>query len=210
MDESKSIKNSCVCEADDHVVLNRRQASFVTAGLILVVGAAFITGYIIGQRKALQEFSDRLADESFTDKVRYALYSSYGTTATTGDEQEDLEEEVEKDDVVKDSEEKKTISKDNQEQAPQKLATEQAPIKQYYAQLIGFGTQKAAEQFVETAQRYGLPMRIEKRVSKTAKGKAVAWYQVVTERFADKEELNRIVEKVKIAERLQQVKILEE
>ena len=78
----------------------------------------------------------------------------------------------------------------------------------YKAQLIGFGTSRAANQFVERLQQKNLPVRVQERHSKTAQGKEVIWYQVTTELFNDKHELMVFVDKIKKEERLKDIRIV--
>ena len=78
----------------------------------------------------------------------------------------------------------------------------------YKAQLIGFGTLRAAHQFVERLQQKNMPVRVQERHSKTAQGKEVIWYQVTTELFNDKQELTAFVERIKKEERLKDIRIV--
>lgn len=78
----------------------------------------------------------------------------------------------------------------------------------YKAQLIGFGTMRAAHQFVDRLQQKNLPVRVQERHSKTAQGKEVIWYQVTTELFNDKQELMAFVEKIQKEERLKDIRIV--
>lgn len=78
----------------------------------------------------------------------------------------------------------------------------------YYAQLIGFGTVEAADQFVNRITRKGFPAKVEKRTSKTAKGKKVSWYQVVTDAYLDKAHLERVVQMIVWQEKLKDVRIV--
>jgi hypothetical protein len=77
----------------------------------------------------------------------------------------------------------------------------------YYAQLIGFGSKKAAEQFVERLKNNALEIAIKERVSTGARGKKRVWYQVVTQQYTDKEELERLVAHVIKKEHLSGVQI---
>lgn len=78
----------------------------------------------------------------------------------------------------------------------------------YKAQLIGFGTMRAAHQFVDRLQQKNLPVRVQERHSKTAQGKEVIWYQVTTELFNDKQELMAFVERIQKEERLKDIRIV--
>lgn len=80
--------------------------------------------------------------------------------------------------------------------------------KMYKAQLIGFGTMRAAHQFAERLQHKNMPVRVQERHSKTAQGKEVIWYQVTTELFNDKHELTAFVEQIQKEERLKDIRIV--
>jgi hypothetical protein len=78
----------------------------------------------------------------------------------------------------------------------------------YYAQLIGFGTLSAAEQFANHVTKKGFSVKVEKRRSRSAKGRIVYWYQVVTDMDADKEHLERVVDVLVNQEKLRNVRII--
>lgn len=78
----------------------------------------------------------------------------------------------------------------------------------YYAQLIGFGTPWAAHQFVNHITKKGFSAKVEKRVSRTTKGKKICWYQVVTDMYTDKVYLEDIVDMLTKQEKLKGVRIV--
>jgi hypothetical protein len=69
-------------------------------------------------------------------------------------------------------------------------------------QLIGFGTEKAAQKFVQKLALKNIETFVKKRISKTAKGRTVYWYQVVTPPYDNKETLTLLVNKLAKEERL--------
>lgn len=79
--------------------------------------------------------------------------------------------------------------------------------KRFFAQLIGFGTEKAAHAFSQKLNQQYIPTYVKKHANKTAKGRVVNWYQVVTEPYEDRKELAALVEKVSIQEKLKDVVI---
>ena len=109
---------------------------------------------------------------------------------------------------------------DNQVEAHNNIPTAEAPMlddvikndvsdEQFYkAQLIGFGTLRATNQFVDRLQQKNMPVRVQERHSKTAQGKEVIWYQVTTELFSDRQELTAFVERIKKEERLKDIRII--
>ncbi len=80
--------------------------------------------------------------------------------------------------------------------------------KTFYAQLIGFGTSAAAHRFTQQLQKKGIAVSVKTRYSKTPKGKQIMWYQVVTENYTNRKELEQLVEKVSRSERLTGAKIV--
>ncbi|OGB83077.1 hypothetical protein A3F66_05035 [candidate division TM6 bacterium RIFCSPHIGHO2_12_FULL_32_22] len=173
---------------NNDLIITRRQASFLSAALLLLFVSFFIFGYIIGQRKALNEFNEILHNESFADRVRYSLYSSYGNSPVS---EETADSEIELD-----------LSDD---QSDTKFVSD----KTYYAPLYGCGSLKTAQAFVDRVRRLGFETFIKDRKSRGAKGKVIQWYQVVTKNYNNKEELQKVVDKIQAAEKLQQVKIVE-
>lgn len=79
---------------------------------------------------------------------------------------------------------------------------------EYYAQLVGFGTARAAQQFVQRLSRKEIPVIVKKRQSRTTRGRFVSWYQVVTEKFDDKAELEALIAKLQHEEKLNDVRII--
>jgi len=75
-------------------------------------------------------------------------------------------------------------------------ASENAQEQRYYAQLIGFGTEKAAQLFVKKLLAKGIETEVKKRVSKTVKGHTSYWYQVVTAAYSNKNDLSAVVDRL--------------
>lgn len=80
--------------------------------------------------------------------------------------------------------------------------------KQYYAQLIGFGTLRAADRFADRLQQKNIPVRVVEKHSKTAQGKKIIWYQVVTENFDKKDDLIVFTQRIEKEERLNDIRIV--
>ena len=74
--------------------------------------------------------------------------------------------------------------------------------------LNGFGTLKAADRFVNRLQKKGIPVEVKKRISKTVRGKIIAWYQVVTKEYTDKSVLEKLVATLKKDEKLKDPSII--
>ncbi|HJM68659.1 MAG TPA: SPOR domain-containing protein [Candidatus Babeliales bacterium] len=185
------------------LVLEARHASWLIAGLLFLGVLIFISGYMVGKRRAVQEFAHTVVNDSFVDQAQHSLYSMYGQSPTAEEEkqQEQAEDTLtslmgDKDDSVEVSDAKVVEVK-----KPKKVS------EQYWAQLIGFGSEKRAENFVKRVTSLGIPVILKKRVSKNNKGKSITWYQVVTSDYDSRQELDRIVSIVKRAENLKDILI---
>jgi len=89
------------------------------------------------------------------------------------------------------------------------VAKASAKDERYYAELIGFGTHRAANKFVEKLKKRNFSVVLKKRKSKTSKGKTIVWYQVVTEKFDNKNDLIAFVDILKDKEKLKGVRIIQ-
>lgn len=191
---------------DDSLIISKKQASYLSAALLVIFSIVFVTGYIIGQRKALNEFNERLHEESFADRVRYTLYSAYGNTNDSElDNDPDGEVELALDLQTNENNQNSIVNQESTKDEQQK----DLPEKNYYAQLFGCGTLKTAQDFVSRVKKLGIETIIKERKSKNSKGKIVRWYQLITKDYDNKQDLQRDVDKIQAAERLQQVKIVE-
>jgi hypothetical protein len=132
----------------------------------------FIAGYVLGQKKALEEYSS-------TGK---GIFSSAYV-------------QVDGNKKLLDDELSASLNHGN-------------TPKQYYAQLIGFGTLRAADKFAERLQQKNFPVKVVEKHSKTAQGKKIIWYQVVTETFDKKDDLIVFTQKIEKEERLNDIRIV--
>ncbi len=160
--------------------LTNRQVSWLSASIVLFSFFIFIAGYFLGQRKAIEQFNGVIDKDALTDSAHAHLYTHY-----------ELPE--------------------NSASTPQ-VELAESPVrpepKQHYAQLIGFGTSRAADRFVDRLQQKNIPVKVVERHSKTVQGKEIIWYQVVTERFSKKDDLVAFTQKIKNEERLNDIRII--
>jgi len=96
--------------------------------------------------------------------------------------------------------------KGNPEKTIEKITVHQ---ENFYAELIGFGTAKAANRFVDKLKKQGFSVVLRRRRSKSSKGKTIIWYQVITEKFDNKSDLIAFVDIIKDKERLKGVRIIQ-
>lgn len=199
------------------LILSRKAACWVSAGLILSGGLIFSVGYFMGYRHALLGVQNQIQQVSLNDQAAQVL--SEGTAQdVVADDSEKWNGDLEMEQVL-------PTAQDSQQAAnlPSEIvnnvdivATANAGAGEdvnnptgvsYYAELIGFGYQKAAQDFVAKAGRKGYPVRLIEKSNRTSAGKVVTWYQVVTEKFDDKAKLEQLVRTIKRTEHLQGIKI---
>ena len=179
----------CHCSENQGLFVPNRQLSFVIALLLLLAFSIFMTGYFLGKRKAVEQFTQEMRQDAFSDKV-------YTTVLSTAQENQlSIDNPL----LVMHADDVADLSSQsiNQDVA----AIEQEIVAQqhehhYYAQLIGFGTEKAAQLFVKKLSTKGIETEVKKRISKTVKGHTSYWYQVVTAAYSNKNDLVSLVDRL--------------
>lgn len=231
--EGTNTKDQCECKNAQGLFVPVRQVSWIVASIILANFCLFMGGYFLGQKNAITTFSNKLEQESFGDQIyssMCALCDSQGETEeteTAQDEQVDgqlivaqdqkptltsdqiaLGQTIDADKTStsatagKDDNESDRVCNDND------AGQDEVQSAQYFAQLVGFGTARAAQQFAHRLSLKEIPVIVRKRQSRTARGRFISWYQVVTEKFDDRTELEAIIEKIEGEEKLNDVRII--
>lgn len=192
------------------LVFTKRQTTFITAGTIFIAVMIFTLGYVIGQKRALNDFSDQVKEDSFADKVKFSMYSSYKSLPTNIDidTEAELDLEAEKN-LPQETKEQIESQVESEAQETSELAGQLVTGKKYWAQLCGFSSPMAAKKFAERAKKLDIPVEIVEKKSR-GKSKTITWYQAVTPKYQNKQELLKNVEKIQLAEKLQKVKLIEE
>ncbi len=175
----------------------RRQASFVAAAAMLLCTLIFMLGYLIGQKHVVDQFVCCLEERSFAEQVYASLHTAGGEYRT----QDLVSAGTTTQDVITSSNE---VIAEN-EITPVAAFTDD---KHYYAQLIGFRTQQSAYTFADRLRGCGIPVLVRRRISSTARGTERHWYQVVSEPYQDRNELENLVDRVSGKEKLKGVRIL--
>jgi hypothetical protein len=187
--------------------LPSKELSWVITLCLAISFLMFCTGYFLGQRRAIAQFLYKVKEESFADNITYSLYalnpkeSSEEAENAVVEGQEPEEESEESEEIIA------SESSDNQADVLQEI--DQAPEIVYVAPLVGFGTLQAANVFAQRTQKNGVPVVIKQRSSKTQRGRKIVWYQAITQEYADKNELEKIIEQVKKQENIKDIKIIE-
>ena len=198
-----------------------RQVSWIVSGILMFGFLCFILGYFWGHRRALQRFVAKIEEESFADRISYALYTMNDRDSSEFEqEQEDANETNGSEDAngsddqeeVLEIEESVTVEKQLPEtESSIKIVTKIEPSKTvlFIAPLAGFGTLSAATEFIERVKILDPQATVQKRTSKTQKGRAVTWYQAVTGEYEKKEELQKIAGIIQKKEHIKKVEITE-
>jgi len=214
---------SCVCDGKQGVFLNNRHMSWALSIILLLNFFIFMIGYFLGKKKVIDQLNHKIDQESLTDHVYSSMYALYDnkvqpgisdnaepgdeTTEAETSEEQSVEQAVDAAAQVKVLESEEALA----EESPRNVA-EVITVKndghEYYAQLVGFGNERAAQQFVRKLAQRDITAHIKQRPSRTAKGRTIYWYQVITESFAKKEELLTLVETIKRREKLHDVRII--
>jgi hypothetical protein len=201
--KSTTDSGTCNCSDNQGLFVPNRQLSALVAGLLFLSFCIFITGYFLGKKYSVEQFTHNMHDNSFDDNHSVSL--SMANDVAQCDSDISLVTNAENDmthaparEVLVLQEPIATINQDI-------VLTQVDQQKQYYAQLIGFGTEKAAQQFVKKLSSNGIVTEIKKRVSKTVKGRTSYWYQVVTTAYSNKNDLARVVDKLVKEEKLRDV-----
>lgn len=174
------------------IKLTMRQLSLAMAALLAFSFFVFIAGYFLGQKKAAEEFSFRADQDSLADQI----YSSMCVLYDAKDDNEDASEnesgeELEINENIDSIEQK--------DEASQTLVSQAViPQKQFTAAIAGFGGNNSADgkKLVQQLINKGYPVELVERSSKTAKGKTVIWYQVITKPYASKDSLEKAIHEI--------------
>lgn len=168
---------------NDQLILDSKQTAWLISGLLLLLFFVFMAGYFWGKHQALEQFSHALDQESIADKIYSSLYCSY--EGKTGVEIPEVESK------------------------PESEHTEHLPsCETCYAQLIGFGSKKTAQNYVDKLAKQGFGVEVKERTSVMGNGRLTTWYQVVTKPYTSREELAAVVAVLTKRELLRDVRIV--
>jgi hypothetical protein len=188
-------------------------------------------GFFWGQKNAVASFTSRIEKESFGDQIYSSLCSlcdTHGDTTEEVDENsaepatDETEAALEPSDAIHpstplandtintsvDAPDVSVQSSVSPETVTPEVVEESVPVTEYYAQLAGFGTIRAAQHFANHLQKKEISVIVKKRQSRSSRGKFVSWYQVVTEKFNDKGDLEALVKRLEYEEKLNDVRIV--
>ncbi len=217
MKDQNNNKNDCTQSCDKKgLYIPKKELSWIIAALISTLLGVFLAGYFWGQRKAVSTLLEKIDKESFADKVTYSLYTMNGKYQQDENNEDDDQDEDDETIETPRTEQPTNFEVEDKNSLTQEIVVdeivekhEQEPVVTYMAPLVGFSSFNSANQFMQKIKKSGIDVSVKKRVSKTAKGKSVAWYQVITGEYTDKNEVEHVVMRLSEKENLKNVKIVE-
>lgn len=188
-------------EKHDQLHLSRRIIPLILGIFLFLIFVSFMIGYFLGIKHTTDEFVTQIRHETLADQLLVSAVTEAPTifvSNNTGESPSDPVTICENNDPIK-----KNISENTSENVTAEILTS------YNAELIGFGTQQAAQDFIKRVHKYSsIPLDLKERSSKTPRGKLITWYQVVTGKYEQKQELQNILDILIKKEHLHDVKIV--
>ncbi|HSC24836.1 MAG TPA: SPOR domain-containing protein [Candidatus Babeliales bacterium] len=200
--QSFSEVKNCFCKDNQGLYITNRQLSFIVAGMIFIVFSIFITGYFLGKKSVIEQYGHVLRSD-----VSANINCAIDDFDTLHNENENrnalslLPENMTTEKII--NEIALPLTHNNNTHHANNV--DQNNAQHYYAQLIGFGTEKAAQLFVKKLAAKGIETELKKRVSKTVKGRSSYWYQVVTTTYSDKNELDQLINRIAKEENIKDI-----
>lgn len=205
------------------IALTTRHASMLVALSCVFVSSTFLVGYFWGKRSAVVQFAQKVEQDSFADQIYASLCALYdyepqieekGATAkevpseTTPTEERVVANQESNLPEVTEPAQVQTAENSCEEPVEAITADQQENLSQCYAELVGFGSERSATLFVHKLLEKGYEVFVKKRSSITAHHKKIAWYQVVTQPYQDKDALQEMVDRIAQEEKLKGIRIV--
>lgn len=192
----------------DFIYISKKQASIATAVITCICLFMFVLGYFWGKQSIINDFSQRVAQESESDQADYLLtMQSFAeldkskSQRDTHSEQKDKEPSAVKEDGIDDHKPEQEVALHVNKKPVQAAA--QREKYPHYATLASFGTSNAAASFVARLKKHNISVDVKTRRSKSSSGKITkTWYQVLTKSYKTKDEVQKIVDKIQKVEKL--------
>lgn len=164
----------------------KRHVSYVMAAGIFIGSILFISGYYLGKRTAAQELLFEMQQELLASSQHNFLTSLHDNTVRLTPEQESNN--------LNDQDANTSIAESATENSLSERVPSEVPAL-WQAHLAGWGSYKEAVRCAQLLKKVGMVTKVVKRKS-TAENKVRYWYQVVSEPFVNKDELEQVVDTV--------------
>lgn len=175
-------------DTEKNITFTARQLSFALAAIVAIACFIFIAGYYLGKKRAAQEFSYTVDQDSLADQIYSSLCGLY----------EVKDNEISPEQEEADEESAPLSSEISENSSPQENSN--GPIggaAQYRAIIAGFSSSNvvAGKDLVARLTNSGYPCELVERFSR-AKGKTVVWYQVATKPYESSLSLEKVKPKI--------------
>lgn len=177
---------------DNKLVIDRKQASRMSAVVLLAGFFIFVVGYFVGKRRALSEYMTQIEKESLTDQ----MYSAVATLYEGSGSEQVILDEAQNDSLI-----------ENEPQIENASTQQTADSPRYYAQLASFRRRQDADPLVARLKKHGIITEIVEITSKSRQGRAVKWYQVITQKYEDRSDIEKLVQIIKKSENIHDIAI---
>ncbi len=190
-----------------------RQVSACVALAISLLSVVFMTGYFFGKKQMVDQFVVKAEQDSFADQIYAslcALYDQDSESITTMAQRDKTPIVIQEEAIEKKA---SAVIQPEKSDIPTQVSIVADSDRgvsslQYYAQLIGYGTKKAADSFVQKLQKKGVPALVKIRRSQTAQGRKTTWYQVVTKPFSDRKALELLTQSIAHDEKIKGIRVI--
>lgn len=208
------------------IYITKKQASVSAALLVILSLLLFIAGYFWGKQSVIDGFTQKTSQESFNDQVDYlltmqsfavkngsvlpdastnSLEPEQGVESLLTNLPDALEETEEAAKVVEPVIEPKTPIKKAADKIEKPVSKQSVSNKQrkHFAAIAGFAKKASAVQLVQRLKKHSIEVVIKTKTSKSSSGKVQkAWYQVVTPSYDSVQEVQALVDKILMFEKI--------
>lgn len=198
------------------IYITKKQASITAAILVILSLLLFVGGYFWGKQSVIDGFTQKTSQESFNDQVDYLLTMQSFAAKNGGVMPEgfDSEKEGKVEDLLKslpDALEERDLSKATKTEPSVEKESESAKsisskaIKAYthYAALAGFSKKASAIQLAQRLKKHNVQVEIKTKTSKSSSGKSKrVWYQVITMSYESVQDVQQVVDKILMFEKI--------
>ncbi len=204
---------------NDGLFIPSRQVTVMVAVAVVLAGVLFLGGYIVGKKHVMEQVVARMEQDSFADQVYSSLCELYDydmEEVIVADQECESIEDTAIEEVVQNepAEPMPVVSNDlemdaaNEKTSTQIIPEQAAATISYRAQLLSYHVKKYADNFVAKLAKKGIPVEVKTRKSTTACGASKLWYQVVTGPYADRDELQKVVDRISQEEKIKGARII--
>lgn len=173
------------------IFFTKKQASVLVATLITLGVLIFVLGYFFGKKSDIEMLIEKTEQDVLADRAEYnSTMESF--VAQHGNIDDDNDDEKVPDATEEDNKQELANNPKSLE-----VPKEEAVGSAWVAALAGFGTKSAAVAMMQRLKRHGIEVVLKTKTSSTARKKIVRyWYQVVTQPYADSEELDDLIARI--------------